>query len=648
MTTLIEPHADATRADGSNRADADIVLLAGTVGRDGPWTRGLPRALLPLPGQTLIEALLRRLTDGLHGATVICANGSTDRIADALAERLGGDASLRFHRDSMPRGSAGCLKDCEPLLSGQSILVAAGSVWLEDDPAELVRRHRASGNALTVFCVREDTAPGSDHPGELRPLALYCCEPEVLRLIRGAGFQDVKEQLIPAVRQAGLRVGAETLRGASHEVLDHAGYLRALGRAITQGSFDTRGYERVAPDIWCGRGVSIAAHARVVGPALLDHHASLADGSVAVGPVLIGCGASLEKDSRLIRGVADRGAIIPSQTTVCDELLLRRAYDRAGEGASVAGRERRADGVVTETAVSSGVSYPMLGLFAGLLAAFIWAFDATAAQLWRVWQTDQDYSAGQIVPLAAAYMIYTKRDALRGLAARFWWPGAVVFALGALAHFAGEWYYYSSLRYFGMITCVNGVAISLLGRSGVARLWYPLAALYLMMPLPTRVHEAVMLPLQSASASIAASALETIGIPVVRMGHVIEIASQKIAVAEACSGLRMAAAFVIVCAVIAFLIRRPVWQRAAVLLSSIPIALACNVVRVVASAYLYHIGQAWLAEGVFHDAAGFIMIPVALMLLGLELRLLNGLRVPQGPMSALRDCVDAGKAVATR
>ena len=106
--------------------------------------------------------------------------------------------------------------------------------------------------------------------------------------------------------------------------------------------------------------------------------------------------------------------------------------------------------------------------------------------------------------------------------------------------------------------------------------------------------------------------------------------SNQTAVAEACNGLRMAIAFLIVTVVVAYLINRPTWQKVVVVISSVPIALACNVARIVAMAYSYGAGYEWLVDGPLHDGTGLLMMPLALSFVFLELVLLSNLTVPPG------------------
>jgi exosortase len=102
-----------------------------------------------------------------------------------------------------------------------------------------------------------------------------------------------------------------------------------------------------------------------------------------------------------------------------------------------------------------------------------------------------------------------------------------------------------------------------------------------------------------------------------------------LAVAEACSGLRMLMAFVIVAAFIAYMVKRPRWQKAVLLASSIPVAVVCNMIRIFATAMLMLYVSVETAQKFFHDFAGFVMMPVAVLLLFGEIWLMDRVVVPE-------------------
>jgi len=102
-----------------------------------------------------------------------------------------------------------------------------------------------------------------------------------------------------------------------------------------------------------------------------------------------------------------------------------------------------------------------------------------------------------------------------------------------------------------------------------------------------------------------------------------------LAVAEACSGLRMLTAFVIVAAFIAYMVKRSRLQKAALLISSIPVAVICNMVRIFVTAILMLKVSSEAADKFFHDFAGLVMMPIAVLLMFGELWLMEKLTLPE-------------------
>ena len=100
------------------------------------------------------------------------------------------------------------------------------------------------------------------------------------------------------------------------------------------------------------------------------------------------------------------------------------------------------------------------------------------------------------------------------------------------------------------------------------------------------------------------------------------------AVAEACSGLRMLTAFIIVAAFMAYMVNRSRRKKVVLLLSSIPVAMMCNILRLCFTAALILFVSAEVAEKFFHDFAGLAMMPGAVLLMFGELWLMDKLTMP--------------------
>jgi exosortase len=148
-----------------------------------------------------------------------------------------------------------------------------------------------------------------------------------------------------------------------------------------------------------------------------------------------------------------------------------------------------------------------------------------------------------------------------------------------------------------------------------------------MLPLPYQAEMLLAHPLRRLATLASTYALQTLGLPALAQGNVILIDDLKIGVVEACSGLGMLMTFFALSTAVALTIQRPFFDRAVVFLSAVPIGVLMNLLRIIATAVLFRIARPAVAQAVFHDMAGWVMMPLALAVLWLELRLLARLFV---------------------
>ncbi|MBW8035471.1 MAG: exosortase/archaeosortase family protein, partial [Planctomycetes bacterium] len=247
--------------------------------------------------------------------------------------------------------------------------------------------------------------------------------------------------------------------------------------------------------------------------------------------------------------------------------------------------------------------------------------------LWQIWNQSDEYSSGMLVPLIAVWIIYARRKTLSKFPLNPSMWGVVLFVFAQALRFFGLFFMYDSAQRLSMIVTIASLVLLLLGSKLFLKLSTVLAMLMLMIPLPNSAQAKLTLPLQKMATSSATFCLETVGYNVLRQGNIISIGDTNIAVAEACNGLRMLTAFIIISALIAMITNRSLWQKAVIVASSIPIAFICNTIRLTITAIAFTIidGKQW--ETVFHDFGGFAMMPLALALIGLELYLLSNIFV---------------------
>lgn len=260
-----------------------------------------------------------------------------------------------------------------------------------------------------------------------------------------------------------------------------------------------------------------------------------------------------------------------------------------------------------------------------VLALLLWAYWPALAGLAQRWLNDARYSHGLIVPLLALLVWWVRRPAHPPAERRPSWWGMPIVLSGAALRLLGAYYYLDFFDGFSLLPVLLGLAL-LLGGWPLAWQTAPaIAVLFFMLPLPFQLEGALSAPLQRLGTVVSTFALQTLGLPAVSEGNIIRIDDLNIGVLEACNGLGMLSAFFAISTTIALVIRRPMLDRLAIFLSAIPIGVLMNLVRLTATGLIYAGIGAPAAQTFFHDLAGWLMMPLALAAVGLELTLLRRL-----------------------
>jgi exosortase len=172
------------------------------------------------------------------------------------------------------------------------------------------------------------------------------------------------------------------------------------------------------------------------------------------------------------------------------------------------------------------------------------------------------------------------------------------------------------------VEAVFGTVLFLGGTHAIRVLLFPLLLLVFMVPLPAVIYNRITLPLQLFASQVAAFALETLGVPVLRDGNVLELASQKLSVVEACSGIRSLLTLTFMSLVYGYFFDKKAWMRVALFVATVPIAILANAGRVTVTGLASEINPE-LAHGIAHTAYGWVIFMVALAFMVLTHQIIN-------------------------
>lgn len=275
-------------------------------------------------------------------------------------------------------------------------------------------------------------------------------------------------------------------------------------------------------------------------------------------------------------------------------------------------------------------------LAAAVLAAVLaWSYADALSGLAHRWWKESDYIYCFLVPVFSGYLLWKRQhmmvfEPIKGI----WW-GVPLVALAAVMRWASAYYYYSLLDPMSLVPCLAGLALLLGGWRALAWSWPAIVFLAFMVPLPGFLAGTLSHPLQRIGTLASTYIIQTIGIPAVSQGNIIVLTHGEIGVVEACNGLRMMMLFVTVCTGAAFLMTGSPLLRLLVVISAAPISVVANIFRITLTSILHETASQQVADWVFHDLAGFFMMPLAVVLLWLEVAFLSRiiLENPQGPLA---------------
>jgi exosortase len=226
------------------------------------------------------------------------------------------------------------------------------------------------------------------------------------------------------------------------------------------------------------------------------------------------------------------------------------------------------------------------------------------------WYNDEDMGHGFFVPVIAAWIAWQKRDLIAGKIPRpNWWGLAIMVWAGTQLYLATLGAELFTARTSFVISIIG--AVLLLGGKEYLRIFaFPLFLLFFMVPIPAVIYNQITFPLQLLASRVAEAAISILQIPIIREGNVLELASQKLNVVEACSGIRSLLTLTFLSLVYGYFCEKRMWIRVVLFFSTIPIAILANAGRVTLTGVIANF-KPELAEGLFHEAQGWVIFMVA-------------------------------------
>lgn len=254
--------------------------------------------------------------------------------------------------------------------------------------------------------------------------------------------------------------------------------------------------------------------------------------------------------------------------------------------------------------------------WAGLLAGVGVLYWPTLVQLPYYWDNDPNYSHGYVIPLVVLFFLWQGwQDHGLPLARQVPAGDALVGGLRVLVglglHAACLFIQVPIFDVISLILVLSGLVLVLGGKSAQSVYGFACVFLIFMAPLPLTWYNVLAINLQQIASAAAAFIFQVFQIPTFREGCYIRIPGYEMEVGAACSGLRQLTAIIAMSLAVGHLSGRRKAYKWSLGLSSIPIAVAANCVRVTLTGFIMiWFGKEW-AEGTYHTLEGLAIIGVA-------------------------------------
>lgn len=247
-----------------------------------------------------------------------------------------------------------------------------------------------------------------------------------------------------------------------------------------------------------------------------------------------------------------------------------------------------------------------------LLTVLIFAvYRQTFITLVRTWETNPNYSHGYLIPPVVVLLFWREWKRFVAEIARGAMWGLALIALALLGHIVSIRAGVFMTQGYSFVLLLFGLCLFMFGKRATRRVWFPLAYLVFMLPMPPYLVNVVSFQLKVFAARAGSLAAVKLGIPLVRSGMTIHLPAGSLRIADPCSGLRSLIALVALGALFAYLSDGRFWKRAVLFVSSVPLAVAANIVRISVLCVVASVGGIDAALGFFHDFSGLLLFLIA-------------------------------------
>lgn len=261
-------------------------------------------------------------------------------------------------------------------------------------------------------------------------------------------------------------------------------------------------------------------------------------------------------------------------------------------------------------------------LFLVTLGLSFWLYWDGLAEAVLRWELQEEYSHGYLIPLVSLFILWEKRFQIAASYQGYSWWGLPIIVLALIILLIGEVSALYMLIHYSFILLLFGLSLAFLG-SATRFTWVAIALLGFAVPLPYFIEVILTSKLQLISSQLGVEIIRLCRIPVFLSGNIIDLGNYQLQVVEACSGLRYLFPLMSLGFIGAYLYQASFWKRAVLFLSTVPITIFMNSLRIAITGILVDNWGTEMAEGFLHDFEGWLIFMACGGLLLLEVLLME-------------------------
>jgi len=239
-----------------------------------------------------------------------------------------------------------------------------------------------------------------------------------------------------------------------------------------------------------------------------------------------------------------------------------------------------------------------------------------ARLLWENWMNLEEFSHGPLMLVVSLYLLWARRALLDSHDSRGNWAGVLFFLVAVFIYSLAVKAGIENVRHLSLFLMIFGLFITF---GGVTYGRYVLPSLILLpfvVPPPAFLNANLTYGLQLVSTDMSVVMLRAVGLSVFQDGNIIDMGNLKLAVVEACAGLRYLYPMIGLGVLAGMLFDIPLWKRGLFVILAAAVSVIMNSVRIFLTGAFAEWTNTDVSDGFFHLFEGwvFFLFSFAVML----------------------------------